>query len=156
MFTAITLLTLGAGVGANTAIFSVLEGVLLKPLPFPRPQELVGVWHTAPGFQIKELNMSPSNYFIYREQGRTFHDIGMYAADSVSVTGIAEPEQVQALRVTEGLLPLLEIPPLLGRSFRHEDDIPGAAETVMLTYGYWHRKFGGDPSDIGRTLMVDG
>jgi len=156
MFTAITLLTLAAGVGANTAIFSVLEGVLLKPLPYPKPEELVGVWHTAPGFQIKDLNMSPSNYSIYREQGRTFQDIGMYAQDSVSVTGIGEPEQVQALRVTDGTLPLLGIPPMLGRSFRKEDDTPGTPETVMLTYGYWRRRFGGDPSIIGRNLMVDG
>jgi len=156
MFTAITLLTLAAGVGANTAIFSVLEGVLLKPLPYPRPEELVGVWHTAPGFQIKDLNMSPSNYFIYREQGRTLQDIGMYAQDSVSVTGMGEPEQVQALRVTDGTLPLLGIPPMLGRSFRKEDDTPGTPETMMLTYGYWRRKFGGDPSIIGRNVMVDG
>ena len=156
MFTAITLLTLAAGVGANTAIFSVLEGVLLKPLPYPRPEELVGVWHTAPGFQIKDLNMAPSNYFIYREQGRTLQDIGMYAQDSVSVTGMGEPEQVQALRVTDGTLALLGIPPMLGRSFRKEDDIPGTPETMMLTYGYWRRKFGGDPSIIGRNVMVDG
>jgi predicted permease len=156
MFTAITLLTLASGIGANTAIFSVLEGVLLKPVPYPKPEELVGVWHTAPGFQIKELNMSPSNYFIYREQGRTFQDIGMYAGDSVTVTEVAEPEQVQALRVTDATLPLLGIPPLLGRSFRKEDDSAGAPKTVMLTYGYWRRKFGSDPHIVGRTLMVDG
>src|SRR5467141_5202780 len=88
MFTAITLITLAAGVGANTVVFSVLEGVLLKPLPYPHSEELVGVWHTAPGLNIPELNMSPSNYFIYREQGRTFQDIGLYSGDSVSVTGL--------------------------------------------------------------------
>src|SRR5207302_9263690 len=75
MFTAITLITLAAGVGANTVVFSVLEGILLKPLPYPHSEELVGVWHTAPGINIPELNMSPSNYFIYREQGRSFQDI---------------------------------------------------------------------------------
>src|ERR1700683_4995590 len=71
MFTAITLITLAAGVGGNTVIFSVLEGVLLKPLAYPKADELVGVWHTAPGINLKELNASPSNYFIYREQGQT-------------------------------------------------------------------------------------
>jgi len=101
MFTAITLITLAAGVGGNTVVFSVLEGVLLKPLAYPNPDELVGVWHTAPGIQIKDLDMSPSDYFIYREQNRTLQDIGMYAGDSVSVTGVAEPEQVEALRVTD-------------------------------------------------------
>jgi len=101
MFTAITLITLAAGVGGNTVVFSVLEGVLLKPLAYPNPDGLVGVWHSAPGIQIKDLDMSPSDYFIYREQNRTLQDIGMYAGDSVSVTGVAEPEQVEALRVTD-------------------------------------------------------
>ncbi len=155
-FTAITLVTLAAGVGANTVVFSVLEGVLLKPLPYPKAEELIGVWHTAPGIQIKDLNMGPSNYFIYREQARTLQDIGLYEGDSVSVTGVAEPERVDALRVTEATLPLLGIPPLLGRAFHKEDDMPGAPETVMLTYGYWRRKFGGDPSIIGRTIVVNG
>jgi predicted permease len=156
MFTAVTVITLAAGIGGNTVVFSVLEGVLLKPLPYPRAEELVGVWHTAPGFQITDLNMSPSNYFIYREQGKTLQDIGMYQSDSVSVTGVAEPEQVRVMRVTDGTLPLLGIPPLLGRSFTKEDDSPGARETVILTYGYWRHKFGGDPSAIGKTLIVDG
>src|SRR5215467_6698669 len=97
MFTVITLITLAAGIGANTVVFSVLEGILLKPLPYPKPNELVGVWHTASGFQIKDLNMAPSHYFIYREQGKSFQDIGAYQGDSVNVTGLAEPERVQAL-----------------------------------------------------------
>jgi len=156
MFTAITLITLAAGVGANTVVFSVLEGVLLKPLPYPQPEELVGVWLTAPGIQLKDCELSPSDYFIYREQSRTLQDIGLYADDSVSVTGVGEPEQVPALRVTDATLPLLGIPPLLGRSFTKQDDSPGAPETVMLTYGYWRRKFGGDPSVIGRNVIVNG
>jgi predicted permease len=156
MFTAITLLTLAAGVGANTVVFSVLDGVLLKPLPYPHSEELVGVWHSAPGINIPELEMSPSNYFIYREQGQTFQDIGMYQNDSVSVTGIGEPEQVPALRVTEATLPLLGVRPILGRVFRHEDDVLGAPDTVLMTHGYWRRKFGGDSSAVGRTLVVDG
>src|SRR5258708_407267 len=156
MFTAIALITLAAGVGANTLVFSVLEGVLLKPLPYPKPDELVGVWHTAPGIQIKDLDMSPSDYFIHREQNKTLQDLGMYHDDSVSVTGVAEPEQVHALRVTDGTLPLLGIPPMLGRSFTRQDDSPGAPDTAMLTYGYWRRKFGGDVSVVGRNIIVDG
>jgi predicted permease len=156
LFTAITLITLAAGVGGNTVVFSVLEGVLLKPLPYPRANELVGVWHTAPGIGIKELNSAPSNYFIYRDQSQTFQDVGMYRDDSVSVTGVAEPERLAALNVTEGTLPLLGIPPMLGRWFNHEDDSPGTRETVMLTYGYWQHKFGGDSAVIGRSITVDG
>ena len=79
LFTCFTLIMLGVGIGANTAVFSVIEGVLLKPLPYPHPEELVGVWHTAPGLNLNEdVNMAPSNYFIYREQNRTFRDIGLY------------------------------------------------------------------------------
>ena len=156
LFTAITLITLAAGVGANTVVFSVLEGVLLKPLPYPHAEELIGVWHTAPGLNISELIASPSTYFIYREQNRTFRDIGLYTEDSVSVTGVAEPERVPALDVTDGTLPILGIPPMLGRWFTREDDLPGTPETAVLTYGYWHRKFGGSASVIGQTITVDG
>ena len=156
MFTVITLVTLAAGVGANTVVFSVLEGVLLKPLPYPRSEELVGVWLTAPGVHLKDTSLSPSDYFVFRQQGQAFEDLGLYTGDSVSVTGIAEPEQVSALLVTDGTLPLLGIEPLLGREFSKEDDSPGTPETVMLTYGYWRRKFGGDASVVGRTLVVDG
>ncbi|MGA1994493.1 MAG: ABC transporter permease [Bryobacteraceae bacterium] len=157
MFTAVTLLTLAAGVGANTAIFSVLEGVLLKPLPYPRADRLVGVWHTAPGIGIAELAASPSTYFIYREQGRVFEDIGLYTGNSVSVSSDAHPERVQGLLVTDGVLPLLGVEPLMGRRFTRQDDSPGGSpETVMLGYGYWQRKFGGDRSIVGRTLRIDG
>ena len=156
MFSVITLITLAAGVGANTVVFSVLEGVLLQPLPYPHSEELVGVWHTAPGINIPELNMSPSNYFVYREQGHSFQDVGMYQGDFMSVTGVGEPEQVRALNVSDGTLPILGVQPALGRLFRHEDDVPGAPETAILSNAYWRKKFGGDPNVIGRMLVVDG
>jgi predicted permease len=156
MFTAVTLLTLAAGVGANTAIFSVLEGVLLKPLPFPQADRLVGVWHTAPGIGIAELTASASTYFIYREQNRVFEDIGLYNGNSVAVSSDAHPERVRALLVTDGVLPLLGVEPFLGRRFTRQDDSPGSPETVMLGYGYWQRKFAGDRSIVGRTLRIDG
>ncbi|MDE3137112.1 MAG: ABC transporter permease [Acidobacteriota bacterium] len=156
MFTAIALFTLAAGIGANTAVFSVVEGVLLKPLPFPHSDRLVGVWHTARGVNIPQLNMGPSNYFVYREQSHTFQDIGLYQHDTVSVTGTGEPEQVDALDVTDGTLPILGIPPRLGRTFTREDVAPNAPKTAVLTYAYWQRKFGGKPSAVGQTLRVDG
>src|SRR5438093_3872337 len=81
MFTAVTLLTLAIGIGANTAVFSVIEGVLLKPLPYSHPESLVSVMHTAPGINVKDLPVSPSCYFIYREQGRTFEDIALWTGD---------------------------------------------------------------------------
>jgi predicted permease len=155
-FTAVTLVTLAVGIGANTAIFSVLNGVLLKPLPFPEPDRLVGVWETAPGVGIKDMQASPATYLTFREEGRVFEDIGMWRTDTVTVTGLAEPEQVDALTATDGLLPLLGIQPQRGRWFTRQDDSPGSPLTVMLTYGYWQRRFGGQASAIGRTLMVDG
>ncbi len=156
LFTVITLVTLAAGVGANTVIFSVLEGVLLKPLPYPHPEQLIGVWHTAPGVGITDLNMSPSIYMIDREQNTSFQDIGAYDADSLSVTGAGEPEQVRGLDVTDGTLPLLGVKPVLGRLFTREDDSPGSPDTVLLSYGYWHQKFGGASSVVGRSITVDG
>ncbi len=156
LFTIITLITLAAGVGGNTVVFSVLESVLLKPLPYPRPNELIGVWLTAPGVNIQNLNIAPSNYFIYREQNRSFQDIGVYNGDSVSVTGRAEPEQVDGLDVTDGTLPLLGVSPVLGRLFTRQDDSPGSPDTVILSYGYWQKRFGGSNSILGQSLNVDG
>jgi len=155
-FTAVTLLTLAVGMGGNTAIFSVLEGVLLKPLPFPHSEELAAVRLTAPGVNVRNLHLSPSNYFIFREQSRTFQDLGIYTGYSVNITGLGEPEHVPALAVTDGLLPILGISPVLGRSFTQADNSPGGGDKVMLTYAYWQRKFGGDRSVIGKTMTVDG
>src|SRR5258708_1321591 len=155
-FTAVAVLTLALGIGANTAIFSVIDGVLLEPLPYPHPEEPVAVWHTAPGLNIKDLNSSDSSYFIYREQSRTFQDIGLYRNDSVNITGMGEPERVSALDVTDGVLPILGLRATLGRTFTRADDSRGGAKTVMLSFGFWQRKFGGDRSVIGKTITVNG
>jgi predicted permease len=155
-FTAITLLTLAIGIGANTAVFSVVQGVLLKPLPYPEPDELVAIGHTAPGIKLPEVPMAPSNYYIYREESRTLQDLGMWTNDSVSVTGLAEPEQVDALDVTEGTLPILGVRAILGRNFSADDCKSGSPPTAMLAHGYWQRKFAGDRSVIGRSVRIDG
>ena len=155
LFTALTLITLAIGVGANTVIFSVVEGVLLKPLPYPHSEQLIGVWHTAPGINIKELNMCPSIYFIDREQNTTFQDIGAYNGDAFNVTGAGAPEHVRGLDVTDGTLPLLGVQPAMGRLFTRSDDLPGAPQTVLLSYSYWQQKFGG-ASVIGQSITLDG
>jgi len=133
MFAALTLLTLGIGVGANTAMFSVVYGVLLKPLPYPDAGRLVGVWERAPGLGIDDLNASPATYFTFREEGQSFEDIGIWQGDSVSVTGNGEPEQVAALDVSDGTLPILGVHPVRGRWFSKKDDAPGSPETMLLT-----------------------
>jgi hypothetical protein len=110
-FTLIAVFTLALGIGATTAIFSVVEGVLLKPLPYPHPEELVAVRFTVEGLSVNDAPASDSAYFIFREQSRTFQDIGLYSrglkspGSSVNVTGLGEPERVSALNVTDGLLP---------------------------------------------------
>jgi predicted permease len=156
MFTAITLLTLAIGIGANTVIFSVVEGVLLKPLPYPQADRLIGVWHTAPGINIPQLPMAPSIYFIDREQNTTLQDIGIYNGDAFSVTGAGEPEHVRGLDVTDGTLPLLGVQPALGRLFSRQDDTASAPATVILSYAYWQQKFGGASSVIGSSITMDG
>jgi predicted permease len=155
LFTVVTLMTLAVGIGANTAIFSVIYGVLLKPLPFSEPERLVSIWHTAPGMGIPQLNDSPSTYFIYREQNRVFRDVGLWNTGSVSITGRGEPERVRTLHVTDGFLPVLGVVPVAGRLFSRADDTPNAPDTVMLSWGYWQRKFGG-AHVIGRMLTVSG
>src|SRR5438046_1793820 len=156
MYTVVTLIAIGIGVGANTAIFSVINGILLKPLPYPDPERLTGVWQRAPGIGIENMNLSPSDYFTFREENRTFQQFGMWTGGSVSVTGLAAPEQVQDISVTEGTLNALGIQPVLGRWFTPKDDIPGSPETVLVTYGYWQRRLGGDASITGRRIRVDG
>jgi len=156
LFTAITLITLAVGIGANTVVFSVVESVLLKPLSYSHPDQLVGVWYHIPGIEIENMPMAPFLYFIEREQGTTFEDIGVYQGDSLSVTGAGEPEHVSGLDVTDGVLPVLGVKPAVGRFFTRRDDSPGAPQTVVLSYGYWRKKFGGSDSVIGRPIMVDG
>ncbi|HJS74505.1 MAG TPA: ABC transporter permease, partial [Vicinamibacteria bacterium] len=151
-----SLVTLALGIGATTAIFSVVHAVLLKPLPFDEPDELIGVWHEAPGLGFELLNQSPAFHFTYRDESRVFDDVGMWQSSQVTITGVAEPERVAALRVTDGTLSLLRVKPALGRIFAAEDDQPGSAETVVLAHGYWQRRFGGDSGILGRTLVVSG
>jgi putative ABC transport system permease protein len=154
-FTAIALVTLAIGIGANTAVFSVVNGVLIKPLPYPNSDELIGLWHTAPGVNIPKLNVSPTMYFTYRENGQTFRELGLWTRGGVTVTGQGEPEQVRTVWVTYGTLETLGVPAAVGRWFSREDDTPGAANTVILMPGYWHRRFGGDASIVGRTVTID-
>jgi hypothetical protein len=155
-FTAVTLLTIGIGIGANTAMFSVVNGILLKPLPYRDPEALVGVWQTAPALNIKDLQASPSDYFTFRDENRSFEHFGVWNSGSVSVTGLGPPERVQSLSVTEGTLNALGVQPALGRWFTPKDDSPESPDTIILTDEYWHRRFGGEASAIGRGLLVDG
>jgi len=161
MFTLVALLTLAIGIGANTAVFSVLNSVLLKPLAYPKPDELVAVKQTAPGAaglaNIAEgLRLSPSMYFTFAEQNRSFQAFGVWAPGTASVTGLAEPEQVRTVYVSDGALQAIGVQPALGRWLSRADQLPGGPQTVLLNYGYWQRRLGGDRSVAGRKITVDG
>jgi predicted permease len=156
LFTGVAVLTLAVAIGANTAIFSVVEGILLKPLPYPRADELVVVDHSAPGMNMPNIGAAPFQYFTYREDSRAFQDIGLWQLSTVTVTGLAEPEEVPTLFVTDGVLPILGAQPLVGRFFTRSDDSPGTPDTAILMAGYWRSRFGADPSAVGRTIVVNG
>src|SRR4051794_10185633 len=135
-FTIIAVLTLAAAVGANAAVFGVMNGVLLKPLPYSDAERLVGVWQSAPGLNVKDLNMAPSNYFIFREQSTVFQDIGLYNGGEFSVTGTGEPEQVPGLLLTDGVLPILNVTPIAGRLFGQQDVASNGPQTVLLGHAF--------------------
>src|SRR4051812_19543946 len=156
LFTALTVVTLAIGIGANTAIFSVIEGILLRPLPFYHADELVAVDHTAPGVNIPNAGAAPFLYFTYRDESKTFADIGVWNTDTASLTGLAEPEEIRSLNVTPSVLSILNVRPLAGRTFSDSDGHSGQPLTAILTYGYWRTKFGGDRSIVGRTITLDG
>jgi predicted permease len=161
LFTLIAVLTLAIGIGATTAVFSVVDGVLLKPLPYPEPERLVAVWHDAPGAAglagvAGGLNLSPSMMVTYREQSRSFEKIGLWAPVVASITGLGEPEQLPAAVVTGQLLPAFGVAPLLGRWIAESDEAIDAPPVTVLGYGYWQRRFGGDRGIIGKSIMISG
>jgi predicted permease len=156
-FTAVAVITLALGIGATTAMFSVVNGVLLRPLPYPDQDRLVELVHEASGMGVSTLKGSPAIYFGYRDYGRVFDAVGLWDWDAspVTVTGQGEPESVSSLEVTHEVLPMLGANPSLGRTFTANDDVPGAAPTAMISHAYAERRFGAT-SPIGRTLIVAG
>ncbi len=156
LFSGVAIVTLGVGIGSTAAIFAVVHAVLLRPLPFEDPDRLVGVWHTAPGLGFDEVNQSPALHYYYEEHGRSFGEIGMWDDGTATVTGLGEPEMVPSMYVTHRTLPLLGVEPVLGRTFSELEDSPAGPETVILSHGYWQRRFGGAPDAIGRTLTING
>ncbi|HEX5050038.1 MAG TPA: ABC transporter permease, partial [Gammaproteobacteria bacterium] len=156
-YTLAAVLTLALGLGATTAIFSVVNTVLLKPLPYPNAERLVAISHVARNQGDGRIDVVSSMYLTYRKESRTLRNIGLYGNGGQSVTGVGEPEQARALFVTHEVLLALGVQPALGRLFTEADDTPPiqGADPIIITYGYWQRKFGGDPDVIGRAMTVD-
>jgi putative ABC transport system permease protein len=156
-FTVVASATIALGIGAATAIFTIVHGVLIKPLPYPNAHELVDLAQRATGVDATdELEVSAAQYLTYREENRSFQQMGLYGLGSAAVTGDGEPEQVRALTVTHGTLDALAVPPLTGRWFTPDDDRPRTPLTAILSYGYWQSRFGGDRSVVGRGITIDG
>jgi predicted permease len=161
VFTVVTLVILAVGIGATTAIFSVVNSILLRPLPYSHPEQLVEIRATAPGIRIEVITIPPVAYFAFRDENHVFQDVGLYDpgmnndGQTVSITGLDEPMRVPALPVTANVLPILRITPLSGRFFTPEDESPGSEDTAILTYGFWRSQFGGR-SVIGKSIDVNG
>src|SRR5215469_7352024 len=160
MFTTVALLTIAIGIGANAAVFTVVNSVLLKPLNYPQPKELVALHQIAPGaagladFE-NGLLLSPSMYFTYTEHNRTFQSLGVWVTGTANVAGPAEPEQVRTVLVSDGVLQTLSIPPVVGRWLLAADQVPRGPQRVILSYEYWQRRFGGSPTVVGRNITID-
>jgi len=154
-FTIVTVLTLALGIGANTAVFTIVDGVLLSPLPFDRPERLLAIEHLGREGQ-DELPLSPGLYLLYREQASSLEEVAMYNATSVNVVVEGAPERVAAQMVTPGFFSALGVQPTLGRAFSEAEGLPDGEQVVILSDGLWRASFGGDPAVLGRTLAVNG
>jgi putative ABC transport system permease protein len=155
-FTVIALITLALGIGANTAIFSVVNAVLLRPLPFQKPEELVIVWEDATFAGFPHNTPAPANYVDWKTQNQSFVDMAASHEDSFNLTGDGEPERVSAYSVTANFFPLLGVQPLLGRSFLQEEDRPGSHKVVILSYSLWQSRYGGDRNILNREILLNG
>ena len=155
-FTLIAVATIALGIGANSAIFSVINAVLLNPLPFPDSEQLVMVWGKLPAHELEKLNASPAEFVDYRDRNHTFSAAAVYASLGRNLTGAGEPERHTVTFVTADLFPLLEVQPLHGRAFFAEEDRPGHEQVVILSYGLWQRRFAGDERIVGQSVMLDG
>ena len=152
-FTLVAVLTLALGIGANTAVFSVLNGVLLRPLPFHDPDRLVVLFQSSANFERGSI--SYFNLLDWKQMNRTFDAIAGYRNSSYTMTGLGEAEQVRAEMVGHEFFPILQVQPMLGRSFTAEEDVAHGPKTAMISESFWRRKFGGSPDVLGKSLKLD-
>jgi putative ABC transport system permease protein len=152
--TAIAVLTLALGIGANTAIFSVVNAVLLNPLPYREPDRLVSLWENVPTHG--RWRASPANFFDWKKQNTVFEDVAAFGASSITLTGDGEPEQLLGTRVSSGFFGVVGVEPFLGRAFLPEEHERGKNQVVILGHAFWQRRYGGDKSIINRNVTLDG
>jgi len=154
-FTAVAVVTLALGIGANTAIFSVVDAVLLRPLSYREPDRMVALWENVPAKGGK-WRVAPANFLDWKEQNQVFEEVSAFSASGFNLTGGGEPEQLRGARVSGGYFGVLGVYPALGRAFSPEEHEPGKGQVVILGHGLWERRFGSDPNVVGQTITLDG
>ena len=154
-FTAVAVITLALGIGANTAIFSVINAALLRPLPYPRPDRLVLVWESAPFFGLRDSPVAPANYKDWKGRSHSFEEMGALEDRSFSLTGDGNPELVEGSLATASVWQALRTRAMLGRVFGDEDDRPGAEKVAVISAGFWRQRFGADPNIIGKAITLN-
>src|SRR5262245_31521649 len=150
-FTAIAVLTVALGIGANSMIFSILNALILKPLPFPDPERIVALWDKVPSRGVERNEVTLANYLDWRAQNRSFEQLGIYRWWSTNLSGNENPERVQGFLVTANFCDIVGVKPILGRGFAPEENEPGKDAVALLTYSLWQRRFGGDPNIVNKT-----
>jgi putative ABC transport system permease protein len=155
-FTTVAVLTLALGIGANTAIFSVINGVLLRPLPYSEPDRIATVWNTYLQLGIPKTTVSPVDFRDWQQMNRSFAHMASYAYSSFVLTGDHDPVRLLAARVTSDFFAVMGVEPMLGQTFVAEDDQPEAGKVAVLSHGLWQRQFGADPGIVGQSVTLDG
>ena len=154
-FTLVAVITLALGIGANSTIFSFANGILLRPLPYQHPERLVLLDETAPKRGVSSMGVSFPNFLDWREQNHVFEDVGAYGTGNYTLVGVGEPEQMRGARLSSGLLEILGVAPVLGRTIRPEEDRPDNNTVVILGHGLWQSRFGSNPGVVGQTVILN-
>ena len=154
-FTLIAVVTLALGIGANTAIFSAINALLLKPLPFPELDRVVAVWDKLPSRGVMHNEVTVGNYLDWQSQSQSFEQLALYRWWSANLTGIDPPERIQGFLITANFLDVTGIKPILGRNFSSEENQPGKDQVAIITHSLWQRRFGGDPNILNKTITVN-
>ncbi|MFC1627686.1 ABC transporter permease [Gemmatimonadota bacterium] len=155
-FTIIATLTLAIGIGANTAIFSAVNGVLLKPLPYLDSDRIVGLWHSAPDLGYDQFGISPGIFYEYASENQVFEEMGLYQGTGTTLIGDGDAEQITGTRINHTLFKTLQVSPLIGRSFTREEDLPDGPHLVIISHALWQTRYGGDPDILSRSINLYG
>ncbi|HVT15729.1 MAG TPA: ABC transporter permease [Thermoanaerobaculia bacterium] len=155
-FSMVVIFTLAAALGATLIMLGLVDAVLLRPLPFSRPERLVALWDSCPQDGLDRLRVSGSNFLHWQDRARSFEKLALYRSATFTLTGAGDPAQLVGSSVTADFFPLLGVEPVLGRAFQPQDFRSGASPTVILSHALWSRLLGADPANLGRTLIFDG